>query len=640
MKRDLLGPALLVAHFLGGCGGGNAAHDGPRSVVLICLDTVRADHLGTYGYGRDTTPSIDALARRSVVFTRTSSTAGWTKPSVPSYLTGTYPMQHGVYEGSAHGDDGDETDLLPDSALTLAEVFQARGYRTAAFVHNAQLRAGNGFEQGFDLYDEGNMDAREIRWRGLDWLDRERAADPETPFFLYLHFLDAHWPYPAPEEWITKFAPAAETERFRGDESKALYTAINSGEHAMTPSDQAALEALYDGALAYLDSQLGRLFEGLELRGLAADTVVCIVADHGEEFGEHGRVGHGHGLWENLLHVPWVLHVPGTAPARNDARVSLIDLFPTLLAAAGLVPAADLEGVNRLASPRDERPILAEHKAPDRYFQALREGDEKLVRIFSAPAEGLGDVPELPVSVGTRWEVEFALRDGALVAQQLKPRDEEPDDPPELKGPIEALGESDFRIGGQRVRYDSRSRRQTEPGTQGPELAEGVVVKVRGPIDEAGMLAERIKFYAPGENTQLELRGTVEGIERSGRTAVLRIGGQSVRVTSSTDFKGVEGVSRKNVLQREAIATLLDAGAGPAGTEAGFEIRRTRLDLARDPQELGGEAAEAGSRLEGMLDELGARLAARRVFGAGDRKALDSDAIRALQDIGYGGGGH
>src|SRR5262245_8276724 len=143
--------ALLAA--LASCGEASQVH-GKRNVVLICMDTVRADHLGVYGYARPTTPELDRLAARALVFADASATAGWTKPSVPSFLTGTYPCQHGVYEGSAHGEAGDVTDVLPAECLTLAEAFHENGYATAAFVHNAQLREGSGFEQGFDTYDE------------------------------------------------------------------------------------------------------------------------------------------------------------------------------------------------------------------------------------------------------------------------------------------------------------------------------------------------------------------------------------------------------------------------------------------------------------------------------------------------------
>ena len=621
---------------------------GPRNVILICLDTVRADHLGTYGYARATTPNLDALAARALVFSDASATAGWTKPSVPSFLTGTFPAQHGVYEGSAHDEAGEVTDLLPQRALTLAEVFKERGYRTGAFVHNAQLRAGNGFEQGFDQYEQDNWDAREIRWRGLDWIDRagtgpsgdeDRPAQARPqPFFLYLHFLDAHWPYPAPEEWVTRFATAAATERFRGKDSKALYSSINDGGYTMTPADRAALEALYDGAIAYLDAELGRLFAGLELRGLMDDTIVCVLADHGEEFGEHGKVGHGHGLWQDLLHVPWILTLPGRAPARNDSPVSLIDLFPTLLAAASLPAPPDLAGVNRLNDPQAANPIFAEHKAPNRYLQSLRIGNEKLLRRFTPPTGGEAAELVLPVKAGTRWEAECELREGALFATQLKPHTEELSDPPELKGRIESLTPTEFQIGGVRVRYGPESHMQTDVGTSGPELANGQIVKARGPLAEGVMQAERVKFYAPDESTELEIRATVAGLEQAQGSGTIDLGGFSLRFTPETQLKDSERRPGKRKFTRDDIATLIDGGLGAQAAANQYEVTRELYDLASDGAELTARADRAGSALDARMDELGVALARNRIFGAKDQKTLDAAAVRALQDIGYGGG--
>jgi arylsulfatase len=603
------------------------------NVVLICLDTVRADHLGFHGHARDTTPYLDRLAERSTVFSDASSTAGWTKPSVPSFLTGTYPCQHGVYEGSARAEAGEVTDLLPESALTLAEAFRKHGYRTGAFVHNAQLRRGNGFEQGFQRYEEDNWDAREIRWRGLDWIDEQEGE----PFFLYLHFLDAHWPYPVPDEFATRFADAQAVAPFRGGDSKALRDAINDGERPFPPEERAALEALYDGAIAYLDSELERLGRGLAQRGLEEDTIVCIVADHGEEFGEHGKIGHGHGLWEALLHVPWLLHVPGRAPGRIDTPVSLIDLFPTLVAAAGLPVPDGLEGIDRLAQPAAERAIFAEHKAPDRYWHSLRSAQRKLQRRFAPPRPDPGaGAPkfDFPVETGTRWEAELALEDGELRATQLKPRDEELDDPPELKGRIEDLGADSFHITGISVRFDQASQRQTEPGTTGPELAPGLLVKVRGPLEAGVLRAERIKFYPPGEADVLELRGAVTRVEEEGGSGRIELGGLWVRFTPETELKGAEARPRKARLDRLAIAAFLELGAEGA-KEQGYGVERTLYDLGADPAELAPLPGKEARGLDRELDELTARLVRERIFGTQDQKTLDPEALQELQDIGY-----
>ena len=388
-RRAALALAATLLAFPSGCGKApdtppfpDTARLEPLNVVLVCLDTVRADRLGCYGYGGNpTTPALDALAADATLFRDTSAAAGWTKPSVPSFFTGTFPCQHGVYEGSARGIAGATTDLLPAAAATLAERFRAAGYATAAVIHNAQLRRGGGFEQGFDTYEDDAGDARDVRARASRWLD---GRDPDRPFFLYLHFLDAHWPYDVPDEAARRFT-AGDVDFFRGGDSRALRDAVNDGSVTLDSAQQETLSALYDGALRFLDDELGAFLADLRARGLYDATVISVVADHGEEFLEHGRIGHGHGVWQNLLAVPWILRVPGRAPGELSASVALVDLPPTLLAAAGLPPEGAGEGVDRLAHP--DRPVLllAENKAPDRYVQSLRVGTRKLVRTWTPP---------------------------------------------------------------------------------------------------------------------------------------------------------------------------------------------------------------------------------------------------------------
>ncbi|MFT5289977.1 MAG: choline-sulfatase, partial [Planctomycetota bacterium] len=271
--------ALLWAVLGLSCGAESKVEQRPRNVILICWDTVRADHLGPYGYSlRPTTPALDALATRSTVFTDASATAGWTKPSVPSILTGLMPAEHGVFEGSASFELGKTTDVLPESAVTLAEVFQGRGFRTAAFVKNAQLRPGNGFEQGFETYRDEVGDARDIRWAGLDWLD---SLQPEDSFFLYLHALDAHWPYAIPDAAAKRFVELERVRMFQEKSFKEIVDRIQDGEREFSADERNDLLALYDGAISYLDQQLGFLIEGLALRGLEEDTVIVLVSDHG-----------------------------------------------------------------------------------------------------------------------------------------------------------------------------------------------------------------------------------------------------------------------------------------------------------------------------------------------------------------------
>ena len=615
----------------------------PLNVVLICLDTVRADRLGCYGYReRPTTPALDALAARSVVFRNATASAGWTKPSVPSFFTGLYPVQHGVYEGSARSRDALTSDVLPERVETLAEAFRAAGFETAAFVHNAQLRAGLGFEQGFDVYADEAGDARDIRIAALDWLDDRRR---DAPFLLYLHLLDAHWPYDIPDAYAALYADADASARFRGGDSRALRDAINDGTIVLEPEQLAALGALYDGALRYLDDELHRLFDGLQQRGLAGRTVIAVVADHGEEFLEHGRIGHGHGLWENLLRVPWILHVPGRPARVVDAEVNLVDLPATLMAACGVdlprragdcVPFS--ESVDRLASPDRPMPIFAEHKSPDSYQQSLRVGTLKLVRRWTPPeANALPEAPEAdtsPVAVGERWEAEVEVTAaGTLRAVQLKPRSEPVTEPLELKGHATDVGEDTFRIAGVLVLVGPETELSGDAAGQAAGLREGVPIKASGAVTDGTLLATRLKFYAPGEALGSEIRGTTTAVE----AGVVRLGGLAVAVDQSTDWKDLpEDEDRAPALTREAVISALELRSMEAARQ-GWRIESALYDLARDVGE-GSPAALAGpdvERLSALLDELGASLAQRRAWSPEDRAAVDTQSAEALRALGY-----
>ena len=622
---------------------GQPRADERLNVVLICIDTVRADRLGCYGYRRrPTTPALDALAARSLVFRNTTAPAGWTKPSVPSFFTGLYPIQHGVYEGSARDRGALASDVLPARVETLAEAFHAAGYETAAFVHNDQLRSGLGFEQGFDVYDDQVGDAREIQTAALDWIgDRPR----DTAFLLYLHFLDAHWPYDIPSEYATLFADAGASALFRGSDSRALRDAVNEGTVVLEPAQLEALGALYDGALRFLDDELGRLFTGLAQRGLAERTVIAVVADHGEEFLEHDRIGHGHGLWENLLRVPWILHVPGRPAATIEAEVNLVDLPATLLGACHLAPErgsrsdADSfrESVDRLAQSNRPSPLFAEHKTPDHYEQSLRVGSLKLIRRWFPPPVAAADSPEIsapPLAVGERWEAEVEVTgDGTLKALQLKPRGESADDPPELKGLVTSLDGALLVVAGVPVRVGVETEWTGDTIAQAAGLHEGIPVKASGTVSEGTLLATRLKFYAPEGEFEPEIRGTVTAVE-PGR---VRLGEIPIAYDAATVWKDVPATEEpRPSLSRDALAVALELGSVEAGRR-GWRVESALYDLARDPSErLQRDARpQDTSQWASLLDELGASLARCRAWSNEDRAALDAQATEALRALGY-----
>lgn len=632
----------LAVCALSACSDSDARAHAARApnVVLICLDTVRADHVGAYGYrANPTTPALDRLATESTVFLDASAAAGWTKPSVPSFLTGTYPMQHGVYEGSARGESGKVTDVLPESSTTLAEVFRERGYATAAFVKNAQLNRGNGFEQGFETYVDEAGDARTLRWRAEDWLEEHAARSSAHPFFLYLHFLDAHWPYDVPDEYAARFTPLESSALFRGGGSRALRDEVNDGKRRLNESELAALVDTYDGSLRFIDDELARLFAYLDARGLWSDSVVCVIADHGEEFMEHGRIGHGHGLHQNLLRVPFIVRVPGRAPQRVDTPVSLIDLFPTLLGAAGLSNLPANEGLDRLREPLATRPILAEHKDSGHYQQALRAGQRKLVRRLeplSTQTEHAVE-PAAP-AVGSRWEAELdpsAL--GLHLAKRMNARDDAADDGLELKGVLDEVAGDELVFSGFRAKFDARTELYgTVPRgvASAAALTPGLGIKIVAVVDAGALLAKRVKVYALGETFEPEVRGTVTAFEGHPRDGRVQLGGVWIELASSTRWEGLDAALRAPELARDELARVL-AELDPQGPRANVRESRRCIDLGADPGELAPDSNQACEDMLRALDALGVALSKRRYFGAGDRKSLGADALRGLEHLGY-----
>lgn len=622
---------LLVALALG-----LACHDSTRAtkpnVLLVCLDTVRADRLGGYGYREHpTSPALDRLAARAVVFETARASASWTKPSVPSFLSSTYPLQHGVYEGSARALAGTVSDVLPDSATTLAERFAEHGYETVAFVENAQLRKGLGFEQGFgERYHDRAGDAREIRWRMTDWLDARE--DATRPFFAYLHFLDAHWPYDIPDEYSRMFTEGTSIEVFRGEDSRALRDALNDGTRTLDERERAGLAALYAGSIRSIDDQLARLFDALERRGLAQNTIVCVVADHGEEFLEHGRVGHGHGLWDNLLRVPFVLYVPGLEPRRVTTSVSLIDLAPTLCAAAELPWAGPIEGVDRLADST-ERAAFAEHKEPGAYVQAYVAGKYKLVRRFVAPPSSAGGSLLDALRPGTRWKAECDVAEEGWEAVELSLRDDSLGDPIEIKGRVEALDASGFSLGGVRVRLAPEAEfygELAQANARGAMLVEGLGVKARGRFEGHELLAEKVKLYASDQEVRSEIRGTVSRVESRDDKIHAWFGPLRVELDAETEWEH----DASKAMSREDVRRAVELGA--AGARAGgFSVEERLYDLARDPAELEpSDDAATLARLSAAADELARALASRTALDAQER-ALGEDEVEDLRALGY-----
>ncbi len=322
-----LAAAFLL--FLTGCSEGGSGAAPPASLLLVTLDTVRADRLGSYGYAAAETPWLDRLAREGVRFEQASAPVPLTLPSHASLLSGLLPPHHGLRNNGAG--------VFPEGTATLATLLSGAGYRTGAFVGAFVLDRRFGLGRGFEVYDdeiprdpaagvvlEAERPGREVVDRALAWLGQD-----QRPFFLWVHLYDAHAPYAPPSPWRER--------------------------HPGRP---------YDGEISSVDEQVGRLLQELEKRGLAGRTAVAVVADHGEGLGDHGELTHGLLLYEPTMRVPFLLRSPDL-PAGTVVRtpVSLVDLAPTL---AGLLGKSLPAPATPAGRPLDGRDLSS----------SLRKGDE------------------------------------------------------------------------------------------------------------------------------------------------------------------------------------------------------------------------------------------------------------------------
>jgi arylsulfatase A-like enzyme len=306
------------------------------NVLFVLTDTLRADHLTPYGYHRDTTPWFEAFAAESVLFEEATSQNAWTPPSVSSIFTGLYARAHGVV--ALHDATGTGGNVLAEAHHTLAELFSEAGYRTGALVKSPVPEADRGYAQGFGSFETvSGMIAHETSGEELAagaraWLDEASAF--EEPFFLYLHFMEPHTPYIAPLPYREQFDEGWDSA-LQGTHAEILK--IRSGESEASSDDRERLVSLYDGELAYWDVQVASVVSHLEELGLLEESIVVFVGDHGEQFAEHGDWLHG-ALFQENIHVPMVLRIPGVTGRRIPGPVQLMDITPTLAGLCGLKP--------------------------------------------------------------------------------------------------------------------------------------------------------------------------------------------------------------------------------------------------------------------------------------------------------------
>jgi arylsulfatase A-like enzyme len=348
-------------------------------VILISIDTLRAGHLGAYGYARPTSPAIDALAARGVLFQNASTPSPWTYPAHASLFTGLYPGRHGLKNLDR---------FLPASLPTLASVLGRAGWTTAAVVNSEILGPRFGLDRGFRefLYVEQVAAQRAPTTRvvdqALEWAKRYR----DRKLFLFVHTEDVSSDYASQPKWERQFV-----RPYSGpaDGTTEQLVSVRQGKATLTAADARHLVDLYDAGIRQTDAEIGRLLDGLRASGVLEGSLILLTSDHGEEFLEHGGVLHGRTQFEEVVRVPLIVAGPGVAKgSRVPVPVSLIDVMPTLLATLGVTAPEALDGEDLTplfsgrAAPRAEGRFLfgeADQNNPQLDItRAVRHGADKL----------------------------------------------------------------------------------------------------------------------------------------------------------------------------------------------------------------------------------------------------------------------
>ena len=379
------------------------------NIILITVESLRTDHVACYGGPRETTPNIDALANEAILYEDAHAVTSWTLTSHASIFTGLYPTAHGVVR---------ERDRLNDSYRTVAEILADYGYQTGAVVGGPYLKKNYGLDRGFQHYDQSPAQSPKrvhahnditnprMEARVNHFLDNVRR--PDDPFFLFLYYWDPHYQYIPPPPYDSMFVPKGAKKPKRTPEFHRHY---KLGKH-ITEAEMEYVKAQYDGEIRCTDEYLGRLFGRLREMGIWDNTIVILTADHGEQFFEHGFLGHKFGLHVESLHVPLIVKLAGQAQPRRDQRlVSLIDLFPTMLE-LGLCRVPDEQhGLSLLSAPRApldpmfhelvaiwymKRKSTGESWSETEQFFSVREDDYKLIWNETSGDRALYDIIKDP----------------------------------------------------------------------------------------------------------------------------------------------------------------------------------------------------------------------------------------------------
>jgi arylsulfatase A-like enzyme len=635
--RRTLFPALLSLLAVVGCSAPPET-DVPN-LIVICIDVLRADHLGAYEYERETSPAVDRLARKGVVFTTASSTASWTKPSVPSYLTGRFPHQLGVYQGARELDGKLVSDMLRPEEQTLAELFAAAGHQTVAFVANPTVGGDFGLSQGFDAYTEGDASAGEIRESFFRWMD---GANSDQPFFAYLHFNDVHLPYDPPGKYRTIFGDIPSKHDFSTASWKVVKRRIRDGQLTLSADDRQAMIDLYDGEIRYVDSQIELLLAELESRGALDNTMIVVLSDHGEELLDRGGIDHGSSLHAELLGVPLIMRFPGGEPggARITDPVSLVDLVPTLLDQFGIEAPVGLAGSSLVDlawgdGSGELRPVYAEGMSSGRgYQQSLRLGQWKYIVSVPIRREGARSLDLRKVLRQVlRVEVEgIAENIVVMIGDDVEIKGDQDDRRDEVTGPIEALDldAGELVVFGYQVRLSERIkiRDPEDQDIDGSALELGQFVKIYGnAVSATEFDAEKIKQRDPDRSRKYKLEGPIQSaVKKAGGEHVFLLVGREVRVDGAAD------VEREGDTQVAGQARTGDPWT--VALAQGGQLTEELYDLNADPTETENIAATHADKTREMRSALAA-LRADTAAEVAPTQEIDQLYLEKLRALGY-----
>ncbi len=426
-----------------------------RNVILLVIDTVRADVFKPFNSKSAVrTPNFERLAEESTVFTSAYANENWTKPSVATILSGLYPTTHGTKE------DGD---VLSSDAPLLSEHLKRKSFATAAFIANGYVSDKFGFKRGWDAYtnyirENRPSEAQYVFSDALAWINKHT----DDRFFLYLQTIDPHVPYDPPSEYTRMYHPGEYRGRFGRSLDGIEQLDIASKKKPMDQADWEYIRALYDAEVTYHDTHMGKFLDQIDQMGLLDETLFIVTNDHGEELRDHGKLGHGHSLYDELVRAPMLIRYPSLfrGGQRVSEPVENVDLFPTVLEALGLEPVSDVDGVSLLPMLEGKPPSVPSYAISEfrAAFRSVRLGRWKMIagqdgnrRLFDMeidPAEQVDQARRAPIAsrMCEQHLAEFLaspaktlrFREANVPQRRFKPGLVQQD--PELRKQLEALG--------------------------------------------------------------------------------------------------------------------------------------------------------------------------------------------------------